>query len=76
MKCETSSGLTDEKFCDELDEDVECHRGVGDVVIEAAMVWLAGNGRAKGRRLDRARLRKRAPAGRDGAGIFGGSEVK
>lgn len=76
MKCETSSGLTEEKFCDELGEDVECHRGVGDVVIEAAMVWLAGNRRAKGRRLDRARLRKRAPAGRDGAGIFGGLGVK
>jgi len=68
--------LTEEKFWDELGEDVECHRGVDDVVIEAAMVWLAGNGSAKGRRLDRATLRKRAPAGRNGAGIFGGSEVK
>jgi hypothetical protein len=76
LKCETSSGLTEEEFCDELleAEEVECHRGVGDVVVVAATMRFAGNGMANDRRLDRARLRKRAPAGRDGAGMVGSSE--
>jgi hypothetical protein len=76
LKCETSSGLTEEKFCDELleDEEVECHRRAGDVVVEAAIARFAGDGRANDRLLDRVRLRKRAPAGRDGADMVGSSE--
>jgi hypothetical protein len=63
--------LTEEEFCDELpdDEAVECHRGVGDVVLVAATMRFTGNEIANDRRLDWARLRKRAPAGRDGAAI-------
>jgi hypothetical protein len=70
--------LTEEEFCDELldDEEVECHRGVDDVVVVAATMRFAGNEMANDRRLDRARLRKRTPAGWDGAAIVRSSEVR
>jgi hypothetical protein len=73
LKCETSSGFTEEKFEEELlGEVVELHRGAA---TEVPMMRREGGGMADdntGRRPDRARLRSRAPAGRDGAGMVGG----